>query len=97
MFTYLLNKNFYGFQISSAATDLDIKKMQENGVIFFESEEDFKKEWGSKLEIAIEDLEGIEYQIIKDKDGKTVVVCDRGFLMDNDKDNIEDFIIEYEE
>ena len=97
MFTNLLNKNFYGFRISSVVTDLDIKKMQENGVIFFESEEAFKKEWSSKLEIAIEDLEGTEYAIGKAKDGKTVVFCDRGFLMNNDKDNIEDFIIEYEE
>lgn len=95
MFTYLLNKNAYAFKISSEVADLDIEKMKANGVTFFDDEGEFKKVWSAETGISIEELECSEYLISKDTDGRTVAVCDRGFIMDYDESCIEDFVINF--
>lgn len=95
MFTYILNQYAYAFKLSSEVQDLDLEKMKEGGVTFFDNEESFKKEWVSQTGIDLDELEGCEYLIAKDEKGKTVVVCDRGFLMSNNSDDIEKLIIDY--
>lgn len=93
---FVLNSDNYGLKINDGI-ELDVERLKENGVKFFDSENELNLALCEVQGLSLEEVEGCLPLIIRNicRHGSYFHVCDRGILSDIEEPDLSKYISEY--